>query len=110
MAIDNCVLCRILNLGFSLITGNASLEAAVTWIENHENTPDIDEMPLVQQSIYSYGLLLFIVHAQFHKLYMLIWQTSVKIRRLVHIMNKYTVIKLQSLPSDSMVHSGTCCQ
>lgn len=29
-------------------TGNASLEAAVTWIENHENTPDIDEMPSVQ--------------------------------------------------------------
>ncbi|KAL8518933.1 hypothetical protein ACS0TY_003460 [Phlomoides rotata] len=28
-------------------SGNASLEAAANWIVEHENDPDIDQMPLV---------------------------------------------------------------
>lgn len=30
-----------------LLPGNASLEAAIDWIVDHENDPDIDQMPLV---------------------------------------------------------------
>lgn len=29
------------------ISGNASVEAAVNWVVEHENDPDIDEMPMV---------------------------------------------------------------
>ncbi|XP_044479336.1 chromatin assembly factor 1 subunit A-B-like [Mangifera indica] len=32
-------------------SGNASLEAAVNWIVEHENDPDIDQMPMVPVSI-----------------------------------------------------------
>lgn len=28
-------------------SGNISLEAAVNWVVEHENDPDVDEMPLV---------------------------------------------------------------
>ncbi|CAK8578488.1 unnamed protein product [Lathyrus sativus] len=53
--VDKTLLEELESMGFSTaratralhFSGNASLEAAVTWIENHENTPDIDEMPLV---------------------------------------------------------------
>jgi len=92
--------------------GNTSLEAAVTWIENHENTPDIDEMPLVQQFCLVIRLIIIIIiimYACTVSQVVYIWQTSVKIR-VVHIMNTYTVIKLQSLPSDMIIHSGICGQ
>ncbi|XP_058731702.1 uncharacterized protein LOC131603421 [Vicia villosa] len=53
--VDKTLLEELESMGFSTaratralhFSGNASLEAAVTWIESHENTPDIDEMPLV---------------------------------------------------------------
>lgn len=40
-----CNFLTLFNLGFSL--GNASLEAAVNWVVEHENDPDIDQMPSV---------------------------------------------------------------
>lgn len=48
-------------------TGNASLEAAVTWIENNEDKPDIDEMPLVQH-FYLLICLIVVICALLHKL------------------------------------------
>ncbi|XP_004504346.1 uncharacterized protein [Cicer arietinum] len=53
--VDKNLLEELESMGFSTaratralhFSGNASLEAAVTWIENHEDRPDIDEMPLV---------------------------------------------------------------
>lgn len=36
---------------FSFLPGNDSLEAAVIWIFDHENDPDIDQMPLVSSDI-----------------------------------------------------------
>lgn len=35
---------------FDLLTGNENLEAAVSWIVEHDNDPDIDLMPLVRVS------------------------------------------------------------
>lgn len=56
--VDKNLLGELESMGFSTaratralhFSGNDSLEAAVSWIENHENTPDIDEMPLVPAS------------------------------------------------------------
>jgi hypothetical protein len=40
-------ICNFLSVVFSLLSGNAGLEAAVNWVVEHENDPDIDEMPMV---------------------------------------------------------------
>ncbi|KAK7318946.1 hypothetical protein RJT34_03655 [Clitoria ternatea] len=53
--VDKKLLEELESMGFSTAratralhySGNASLEAAVSWIEEHENDPDIDQMPLV---------------------------------------------------------------
>lgn len=34
-------------IGAFLYSGNTSLEAAVTWVVEHESDPDIDQMPMV---------------------------------------------------------------
>ncbi|KAE9602989.1 hypothetical protein Lal_00018385 [Lupinus albus] len=53
--VDKKILEELESMGFSAAratralhySGNAGLEAAVTWIVEHENDPDIDQMPLV---------------------------------------------------------------
>ncbi|KAE9601165.1 hypothetical protein Lal_00023907 [Lupinus albus] len=53
--VDKKILEELESMGFSTTqatralhySGNAGLEAAVTWIVEHENDPDIDQMPLI---------------------------------------------------------------
>ncbi|XP_057957421.1 uncharacterized protein LOC131150611 isoform X2 [Malania oleifera] len=56
--VDKKLLEELEGMGFSTaratralhFSGNASLEAAVNWVVEHENDPDIDQMPLVAAS------------------------------------------------------------
>lgn len=36
----------VVNSGSSVL-GNISIEAAINWVADHEDDPDVDEMPLV---------------------------------------------------------------
>lgn len=53
--VDKRLLCQLEEMGFPEaratralhFSGNSSIEAAISWIIDHENDADIDEMPLV---------------------------------------------------------------
>ena len=40
--------CFLISSGMLSLSGNSNLEDAINWIAEHEDDPDIDQMPLVQ--------------------------------------------------------------
>lgn len=51
---ESCTKGRQKGVLFSFSTGGGNVENAVTWIVEHENDPDIDEMPKVSAARWSF--------------------------------------------------------